>query len=74
MTNTMPVRSFLDPRPGPACPECHAPTRWLTPPIGRWICPDCAISWRYPSEYGLRENPTTQADTTAAPALKESRS
>ena len=74
MTNTMPVRSFLDPRPGPACPECHVPTRWLTPPIGRWICPDCAISWRYPGESGLRENPTAQADPTAAPALKENRS
>ena len=71
MTATTPARSPLDPGPGPQCPECHTPTRWLAPPIGRWICPDCAISWHHPHQPGLRENPSTTTNLTAAPALKE---
>lgn len=70
MTATAPRQSSPRPAPGPPCPECHVPTRWLPHPLLRWFCLDCEVSWRDPYQPGLRENPCATANPFA-PALVE---
>ncbi|MEV4649052.1 hypothetical protein [Saccharopolyspora sp. NPDC049357] len=68
MTSTAPRPTGTGaPPPNPVCPECQRPTRWLSEPLARWICQDCAISWRDLDQPGLRENP---GQTAAAPLEK----
>ncbi|WP_406693318.1 hypothetical protein REH65_33080 (plasmid) [Saccharopolyspora sp. ID03-671] len=65
MTTTAPrTTSTGSPAPNPVCPECRRPARWMPAPLGRWVCQDCAISWRALDAPGLREDPH---QTAAAP-------